>query len=212
MATATTSKPAVFVKYPCLRYHPLLAPEGQTIRSAAEEAALGDGWVDTPAAFAPGYVRLTDDPPEGTEMHQYVAPASPPIPYPAMRYPRDGGEPVTVSTPDADLALGPDYQDHPWTKAERAEGRPTTSTAPVADDAQAPPVPHGTPPAPDPAGPDGLWDVTVAQAEEVIQEISDAAELDAIIAREQLNPKGPRKGVLSAVLARLDALTTPVRD
>ena len=212
MATATTSKPAVFVKYPCTRYHKDLAPEGREIINAAKEAELGDGWVDTPAAFAPTYVRLTEDPPEGTEFHQYVAPASPPIPYPAARYHRDGRE-DTVSGPEAEAKLGPGWQDHPWTKAERAEGRPTTSTAPVAYGYTAPPVPPGTPPAAlDPAGPDGLWDVTVAQAEEVIQEISDAAELDAIIAREQLNPTGPRKGVLSAVLARLDALTTPVRD
>jgi len=190
MATVAPAKPKVFRKYPCVRYHKDLAPEGVEILNAAKEAELGDGWVDSPAAFASGYVPLTQDPPEGTVVSQYVKPSKPPIPYPAIRYPRDGGEPVTVGSPEADLALGPGYQDHPWTKAER----------------EAPPSPAAVD---TPEGPDGLWGVTVAQAEEVIGEIRDLGELDAIVAREQRNPKGPRKGVLAAVTARMDALTAP---
>jgi hypothetical protein len=38
-------------KYPCMRYHPVHAPEGKRIETAVEEAKLGEGWVDTPAKF-----------------------------------------------------------------------------------------------------------------------------------------------------------------
>lgn len=213
MTKTTAVTPHIFTKYPACRYHKDLAPKGRTIHSAAEEAELGDGWVDTPAAFAPDYVRLTEDPPEGTEFQQYVVPAAPPVPYPAMRYPRDGGEPVTVQTLEQDHALGPDYQDHPWTKAALAEGRPTTTAtdtvpvtiehvAPLVDDEPKPPAS----PAPNGDQPDSLWRVTVAQAKEVIAEISDPVELADIAAREQRNPNGARKGILAAIDARQNAL------
>lgn len=192
-------KPKVFTKYPCARY-PRAGGDPVTVRNAEEEAALGDGYADTPAAFAPGYKRLTEDPPEGTVVTQYVKPSKPPIPYPAMRYPRDGGEPVTVQTPDADLALGPDWQDHPWTKAER-EAPPVDETAL----SPAPPLPAGES-ADTGAEPDGLWGVTVAQAKEVLEEMRDPVELAELAARERRNPNGPRMGVLTAIVARQKTL------
>lgn len=36
---------------PKFLYHPVEAPEGRLLTSAAEEASLGTGWVDTPAKF-----------------------------------------------------------------------------------------------------------------------------------------------------------------
>ena len=64
----------VFNKYPAVRYHKTLAADGRLVKSADEEAALGEGWVDTPAAFGDGYVPLTADPPEGTAMDTVVLP------------------------------------------------------------------------------------------------------------------------------------------
>ncbi len=37
--------------YPSWRYHQEKCPEGCIIQSAEQEAALGEGWVDTPAKF-----------------------------------------------------------------------------------------------------------------------------------------------------------------
>lgn len=183
----------VFTKYPAQRYHKDLAPEGRTVRSAAEEDELGPGWVDTPAAFAAGYVPMTEDPPEGTPFETYVAPIAPPIAYPALRYARDGSE-RTIASP-AEEAAG--WQDHPWSKSELAE--PSAEPPPATADDTGASVP-GVPPE------DGLHRVTVEQVEEVLAEIASLGELDAIEAREARNPRGARKGVLAAIEARREAL------
>ena len=203
-----------FTKYPCTRYHKDLAPEGIEIPTAEKEAELGPGWVDTPAAFDPAYVPLTEDPPDGTPFESYVEPAAPPIAYPAMRYARDGGERV-INGPDQEE---PGWQDHPWSTAELAAGQPMPSTppapnghstatepAPATNEGTREPVepPAAVTPAPED---DGLYRVTVERVEGVLSEITDAAELDDIAARESRNPRGPRKGVLSAIEARREAL------
>ena len=204
----------VFQKYPCVRYHRDQAPEGRPIRSADEEEELGAGWVDTPAAFRPGYVRLTKDPPEGTPFESYVAPATPPIPYPAMRYSRTG-ETRVINSP---VEEQDGWHDHPWTAAELGTlpaskppgpSGPGTATAPpppsVDDDQDETVMPLGTAETDGPQA-DALFSVTVAQVEQVLSDIRDPLELDAITAREQRNPRGPRKGVLNAIQARRELL------
>lgn len=57
--------------FPSWRYHRTLEP--RIVRDAAEDAALGEGWADTPAAFAePEPVEdptdLPDDLPGGVPM------------------------------------------------------------------------------------------------------------------------------------------------
>lgn len=199
---------SVFTKYPCTRYHKDLAPEGREIKNAEKEAELGEGWVDTPAAFDPAYVPPTVDPPEGTPFESYVAPAAPPIAYPAMRYSRDGGE-RTIQGPGEEEA---GWQDHPWTKDELAatvapaappETDPVSPPGARSVHEADPPPPNAPPVLPD-EGPkeDGLFSVPVPKVEEVVAEITDPAELNDIEAREQRNPRGARKGVLAAIAAR----------
>lgn len=52
-------EPYVHQPYPTWRYHESKAPV--KVHSPAEEAALGPGWEDTPAAFEPGYVKADPD-------------------------------------------------------------------------------------------------------------------------------------------------------
>lgn len=186
-----------FQKYPCVRYHKTLAPEGRQINSPAQEAELGDGWVDTPAAFAPGYVALTSDPPEGTAMDTVVLPSKPLDLYPAMRYARDGRS-VTVRSAGEDQALDPaEWKDTPDPKAWEA-----AAVAP-------PPVVAPPPLTTEPVQPaDPLFATTVAAIEDMVSEITDGAALDALAAREALNPKGARKGVIAAIKARADAVAS----
>lgn len=180
----------VFTKYPTMRYHKDVAPEGIEVRNAEQEAKLApadQGWVDTPAKFDPAYRALTADPPEGTPFETYVVPAKPPVPYPAMRYGR-GGEERVINSPDQEEA---GWQDHPWTPAELAVP-PAATHAPSSTEQQE----------------DKLFSVTVAQVEEILDEITDLAELDSIAAREQRNPRGPRKGILMAIDARRGQLVS----
>lgn len=44
----TTPEPYVFQAFPSVRYH--ISGKSQTVSSAEEEAALGEGWSDTPPA------------------------------------------------------------------------------------------------------------------------------------------------------------------
>ena len=186
-----------FQKYPAVRYHKTLAAEGRVIKSADDEAGLGEGWVDTPAAFAPGYTALTADPPEGTAMDTVVLPSTPPEPYPAVRYTRDGRS-VTVRSVVEDQALDPnEWKDTPDPKAWAA--------APVAPPVLADPPPPSDPP---PSASDVLFSTTVVVVEDMVSEITDIGALDALAAREATNPKGARIGVMKAITARLDALAS----
>ena len=66
MATAPPVVPYVHQSYPCVRYHPAHGP--RKVKDPAEEAALGDGWVDSPAklsavvpeAWRPSVVHVAD--------------------------------------------------------------------------------------------------------------------------------------------------------
>jgi len=49
MATAPPVVPYVHQSYPCVRYH--AAHGARTVKDPAEEAALGEGWVDSPATL-----------------------------------------------------------------------------------------------------------------------------------------------------------------
>jgi hypothetical protein len=51
LATPTLDAPIV-VPYPAWRYHP--TKPWVIVQSAKEDAALGDGWADTPAGFTGG--------------------------------------------------------------------------------------------------------------------------------------------------------------
>lgn len=55
-----TQKPYVYQPHPCIRYHPEHAP--RRCENAAEEAALGPGWYDTPAKFPPASTGSADEP------------------------------------------------------------------------------------------------------------------------------------------------------
>ncbi len=78
-------------------YHETHAPAGKMFRSDTEEAAAGDGWVDTPAKFGQTEPAV-DAAPEPMEMasgiesepEQSIQPAPPaPSPYPVIhRKPR----------------------------------------------------------------------------------------------------------------------------
>lgn len=184
-----------FQKYPCVRYHQTLAPEGRTIRNTAEEADLGSGWVDTPAAFHPGYQAPTSDPPDGTPMDTVVAPAKPPERYPAVRYARDGRTQV-VGSAEAEAALDPaEWKD--------------TSDLKAWGDAPAPPPPAPATSAPTPvSGDDPLHAMTVPEAVDAIGTITDISALDALAGREAKNPSGARKGVVKAITARMTELMT----
>lgn len=52
-------EPYVHQPYPTWRYHASKPPV--KVHTPAEEAALGPGWEDTPAAFEPGYVKADPD-------------------------------------------------------------------------------------------------------------------------------------------------------
>ena len=99
MATRT------YQRYPAMRYHKTLAPDGKEVKNAAQAAELGEGWVRTPAAFAPGYVELPE-PEDGSPIDEILAAGKEPIPYPAMRYTCDGKECV-VQNKEQDDNLDP---------------------------------------------------------------------------------------------------------
>ena len=174
----------VFTKYPAMRYHKELAPEGLQIRSPEAEAELAPGWVDTPAKFDPAYRALTEDPPEGTPFETYVAPAKPPIPYPAVRYAQDGSQ-LIVHSLEEDEALNPAI----WKDTPDPTAWLSDAAVPVDTDA-----------------PDQMHTLTVSQIGAVLETVTDPAELDDLETREYLNPKGARKGVLVAITTRREAL------
>ena len=80
-----------YQRYPAMRYHKTLAPEGKEVKTAEAAAALGDGWVRTPAAFEPGYVEQPE-PEDGSPIAEARPPGKPYVPYPILRYARNGEE------------------------------------------------------------------------------------------------------------------------
>lgn len=195
--------------FPTIAYHKTLAPEGQLIQSAEQLSGLGEGWVDTPAAFDPNYVR-----PEPVAPSR--AGAGPRRPgavqeFPAVRYNRVGEDRLVRSVEEAD-ALDPEE----W-KASPADFPPVAA------------APAALPPAPAPAAVTGegedaeerdrkaaeamaakariLHNTPVAEATRLL-EGADAATLRFTKELEALNPE-PRITLIRFIDAALKALDTP---
>lgn len=183
-----------FHKYPCNRYHKDLAPDGREIKSAAQEAELGPGWVDTPAAFDPAYRPLTPTPEDGAPLEAVIAPPKEIIPYPAMRYARDGRT-VTVTSVQEDRALDPaEWKDTPdpkaWPDLPPAPPSPNPSTvAPLAE---------------------SFYLLNATEAARLVAGADTPQKLDVIAAAEEAHPKFPggRASVLRAIAERREALTS----
>lgn len=181
-----------FVKYPAMRYHNTLAPEGRVISSPEAEAALGDGWVDTPAAFDPAYKALTTDPPEGTAMDTVVLPAKPPERYPAMRYARDGRTQV-VRNAEEEVSLDPvEWKDtpdpHAWAGMPPIEASSTPDAALTIGES--------------------LYLLNAAESQRLVSVADSPEKLDAIEIAERAHPKheGGRVSVLRAIAETREAL------
>lgn len=61
MQDDVTQAPYTYQAYPKVVYHETLGREGVTVRSPEEQAALGAGWVESPAGFAPPPAEPTPD-------------------------------------------------------------------------------------------------------------------------------------------------------
>ena len=184
---------AVYVEYPCVRYHKILAPEGREILNAVKDAALGEGWVDTPAAFDPAYVPPATRLKDGDPMPVTRTPGQAYVEYPAMRYARDGREQEVMSD-----GLDPaEWKDHPWTAEEQAAG-PTPVAAGTAEDA---------PPVVSPVAA-SLYLLNAAESTLLVNGQDTPEKLDALEAAEQAHPKhdGGRVSVLRAITERREAL------
>src|SRR3954465_1099535 len=91
--------------YPTTLFHKDHAPEGKVFMTEADVPSEDAGWVDTPAAFVPGYQKppqrvapdsVPDDAPAG-----FV-----PQPYPSVRYRLgDASSARVVATAEEDAAL-----------------------------------------------------------------------------------------------------------
>lgn len=115
---------------------------------------------------------------------------------------------------DEAIALGPGYQDHPWTAEEKAafaKGLSATPQTPVPT-----PVP-AAPPTPPPAPETDeerrtrhateLYKAKVADILPNIAQCPSIEKLDVVLAMENENPKGARKSVVAAIEARRAELT-----
>lgn len=191
-----------YQRYPAMRYHQTLAPDGREVKDAAADAALGEGWVKTPAAFEPGYVDVPE-PEEGTSMDTAVALTQEYIPYPALRYTREGGE-LIVNSAEEDQELDPRV----WKKTPDPAAWADEAPAPVADPASAltpPAVPPVTAVNPIAAS---LYLLNVAESELLVNGADTPAKLDVIEHAEKAHPKheGGRVSVLRAIADRREAL------
>ena len=190
MATRT------YQRFPAMRYHKTLAPDGQEVKNAAKAAELGEGWVRTPAAFAPGYVE-EPEPEDGSPIDEIVAAGREIIPYPAMRYTRDGKE-CEVGTLEKDNELDPAiWKDTPDPAA--------WGTAP----ALSPPDPAIV--ATDAASKiaESLYFLNAAESTALVNGADTLEKLAAIETAEKAHPKheGGRVSVLRAIEERREALT-----
>jgi len=187
----------VYQRYPAMRYHKGLAPEGRAVTSAADEAALGPDWVKTPAAFEPGYVEVPE-PEEGTPRETIIASTQPYIPYPAMRYTRDGQE-CTVQTEAEDRALDPRVW-KPTPDPAAWANEPPSALDPAS--ALTPALPAVNPLAA------SLYLLNAAESQRLIDGADTAEKLAMIEDAEVAHPKheGGRVSVLRAIEERREQL------
>lgn len=186
----------IYQRYPAIRYHKTLAPEGREVKNAAAAAELGEGWVRTPAAFVDGYVEQPELD-EGAPLDDVVTAGKEYIPYPAMRYARDGRECV-VKTLEEDHDLDPAIWKH------------TPDPAAWGDAPALPP--------PDPAVvataaasqiAASLYYLNAAESTALVNGADTEEKLAAIETAEKAHPKfeGGRTSVLRAIEERREALT-----
>ena len=180
-----------FQTYPAIRYHKELAPDGRTVVSAAAEAELGEGWVKTPAAFAPGYVEVPE-PADGTPYEDVAPVAKEYIHFPVMYY-GPAGQELTVFTAEQEEGLSSQM----WRRspADWVGGQASPSPAPAAASSE-PPVP-----APLSALAESLYYLNVDESKRLVTGAKTAEALAAIEAAEQAHPKHPggRVSVLKAI-------------
>ena len=185
----------IYQRYPRSKYHKTLAPLGREVLNAQQEAALGEGWVNSPAAFEPGYVE-PPEPEDGALIHDPRPPDKEYIPYPAMRYARNG-ETTTVYNQAQDEALDPFV----W--------RNTPDPAAWAD------VPPPAPPDPAKAAAtaaaaigESLYFLNATESTALVNGADTPEKLDAIETAEKAHPKheGGRVSVLRAIEERRAAL------
>ena len=184
-----------YQRYPKMRYHKTLAPQGRTVLNTQQDVALGEGWVNSPAAFEPGYVE-PPEPEDGALIHDPRPPDKEYIPYPAMRYARNG-ETTTVYNQAQDEALDPFV----W--------RNTPDPAAWAD------VPPPAPPDPAKAAAtaaaaigESLYFLNATESTALVNGADTPEKLDAIETAEKAHPKheGGRVSVLRAIEERRAAL------
>lgn len=191
------------MSYPKVLYHKELAADGQLIKSAEAEAALSEGWVDTPEAFEEGYVKPA--PVTDAKGHVQGAPVVGHIhrPFPSARYNKAGAEKVVRTQEEAD-ALDPSV----W--------KDTNDPAAFPADAPAAAAPPATPP---PSGKSKaelhkaeLYSAKVADVAEKVATATDVDTLQLILGFELANPSGARVGVTKAVKKRLVELGAALPD
>ena len=186
-----------YQRYPAMRYHKTLAPEGREVTNAQKAAELGEGWVRSPAAFDPGYVELPE-PEDGTPMDDVAPIEREYIPYPAMRYSRDGQERI-VQTKEQDNDLDPAiWKATPDPAAWANEPAPATPP---------PPAPPATGPAQS-AIAASLYLLNAGESAALVNGQDTPEKLDVLEAAERAHPKhdGGRVSVLKAIAARREAL------
>lgn len=203
-------------QFPICLFHREEAPEGKVFMSQ-ETLPSGEGWVDTPAAFEPGYVR-PEPAPDAMPSDEFVRRAGKPIlRFPAHFYRKnDPDHPFEVRNAKEYEALDKElYRDTPDPKA-------------WADDADPLPGNYNTPPvatkpgqAPDnlamplsPLNPDQQAKLWGARVQEIVVAVDGMTlEQTKLLAdAEALNPANPRKTVLAAIKARQLVLKNTVAE
>lgn len=205
------------MSYPMFMYHRELAVDGKFIHTA-EDFPTGEGWVDTPAAFAADYVA----PPKRVVREGDGAVALESMGIARVRYPAhfyrkgDHDNPVTVVSEEEELALDHDvWKDTPDPKAWD-EVKPAPADISGAFSAFVnPDVQTDRAPAPPPPPPvfvltaeekEKLYKATVAELLPMIDAVERVDQLRAIAVAEMNNPTAERKTIVRALAVRMKAL------
>lgn len=174
--------------YPKFLYHKTAAPEGQLIRTEADEPT-GEGWVDTPQAFDPAYVPPPVLVPPGTVPAD--APGFVPTPYPSFRYHRDG-QTQLVRTVEEDESLDPDVWKHSPADFDTVEVPAPAPVVPLKGNSAAMKA--------------ELYGAKVTDIVPRVAAMTDVDMLQMVQGFEEANPKGARASVIKAVEKRLAEL------
>lgn len=190
--------------FPLFLFHPEHAVDGKIFHNAESLPKDGEGWVDTPAAFEPDYVKPAP-PPDATSSSEYARRAGKPvIRFPAHFYRKNRpDDPCTVRNAQEYEALDKDvwrdtYAASAWDDAPADEPDETDGVQTERRASSRPEVPM-VPLTPDQA--QKLWS---AKVPEVIKAIDGMTlEQTKILSEaEGMNPAGARKTVVQAIRAR----------